>query len=290
MSLVADVLRGKTEPQRRLAGALWQRGLRAAPSSGAPVVVFAIPLVSRRRASDWGQVSGNLRRTLASLRAQSAPAWRAVVCGQDRPEGVAFDETVQFLPFGGGDKFYDKGDKRLAILDHALGTLAGRDGYYAQFDADDVLHPEVVAHIVATDNESGYLIDRGYMADLAMRAVAPLKPAAPGEDPEGDETTRAFWQLCGSCVFARFDFRTQPAHWRRLLRRLKSHKRMAEVMAQHGLPLAPVPFPAGIYTLNHGENMSRRRNRESWRMGYLTRHGLPPAEAEAALAAFGLSE
>jgi len=287
VSLLGDILRGKTGPQRRMAAALWRRGLREAPSSGAPLVVFAIPLVSRRRASDWGQVSDNLARTLASLRAQTSPGWCAYVCGQDRPEGVTFDDSVQFLPFAGGDKFYDKGDKRLAILDHAMTALAGRDGYYAQFDADDLLHPEVVAHVAVTDNGRGYLIERGYMADLAARTVAPLVPAGPGDDPEGDETTRAFWQLCGSCVFARFDFRTQPEHWRRLLRRLKSHKRMAEVMAEHGLPLEPLPFPAGLYALGHGENMSRRRNRESWRMGYLAHHALPRAEADAVLAAFG---
>ena len=287
MRLLSDLVRGKTEPQKRLLAALWRRGLRAAPSSGAPLVVFAIPLVSRRRAADWERVSENLARTLGTLRAQTSEAWCAWVCGQDRPESVAFDERVRFLPYAGGDKFYDKGDKRLALLDHAMAELAGRDGYYAQFDADDLLHPETVARIVADDNGRGYLIERGYMADLAARTVAPLVPAPPGADPEADETTRAFWQLCGSCVFARFDFRTQPEHWRRLLRRLKSHKRMAEVMAQHGLPLAPLPLAAGLYTLNHGENMSRRRNRESWRMGYLERHALPGAEAEAVLAAFG---
>ena len=62
---------------------------------------------------------------------------------------------------------------------------------------------------------------------------------------------------------------------------------MAEVMAQHGLPLEALPFPAGLYALGHGENMSRRRNRESWRMGYLERHALSQAEADAVLATFG---
>ena len=66
MSLLKDFVRGKTPLQRKWAAGLWQRGLHAQPSSGAGLVVFAIPLVSRRRASDWERVSSNLARTLAS--------------------------------------------------------------------------------------------------------------------------------------------------------------------------------------------------------------------------------
>ncbi len=287
MGLLSDVVRGKTPLQRRLAGALWQRQLKARPSSGDPLVVFAIPLVSRRRASDWERVSLNLQRTLDSLYAQTSDKWCAYVCGQDRPSSVTFSEKVRFLDYRGGDKFYDKGDKRLAILDAALHDLDGQDGYYAQFDADDLLHPDVVAHIVETDNERGYLIESGYMADLDAGQVAPLRPGPSPASEDAVESLRAFWQLCGSCVFARFDFRDQPKQWRRLLRRLKSHKRMSEVMAQHGLPLMPIPFAAGLYALNHGENMSRRRNRETWRMGYLDHHALPPSKAAEVLKDFG---
>ncbi|MEM9248442.1 MAG: glycosyltransferase family 2 protein [Pseudomonadota bacterium] len=288
MSLLGDALRGKTPFQKRLAGRMWQRALKPVASSGTPLVVFAIPLVSRRRASDWDQVSSNLAATLGSLRRQTSDQWVAYVCGQDRPRDVAFDTQVQFLPFGGGDKFYDKGDKRLAMLDTAVRDLAGRDGYYAQFDADDLLHPEVVRHVIEEDNGRGYVIDTGYMADLAAPCVAPLRPGAPGSTPDDLEADRAFWELCGSCVFARYDFRTQSLHWRRLLRRLKSHKRMVEVMAQHGLPLDPIPFPSGLYALNHGENMSRRRKRESWRLTYLRHHALPEVEARRVLRDFGL--
>ncbi|MEM0936080.1 MAG: glycosyltransferase family 2 protein [Pseudomonadota bacterium] len=284
MRLLRDIFRGKTGVQKRTVAALWRRRLRETPPSDTPLVVFAVPLVSKRRATDWSMVSANLARTLATFRTQTSGAWCAYVCGQDRPDGVRFDAHVQFLPYAGGDKFYDKGDKRLRIIDRAMADLAGRDGYYAQFDADDLLHPGVVAHIAGDNNGRGYIIEAGYVADLGAPRIAPLFGERPGEAPQP-----AFWHLCGSCVFARFDFRTQPRLWRRLLRRLKSHKRMAEVMAQHGLPLAALPFPAGIYLLNHGENMSRRRQRERGRLGYLDRHALPSEVTANVLAEFGQS-
>jgi len=282
VTLARDILRGKTGPQKRVAAALWRARLRAAPGSGDPLVIFAIPLISKARSADWGRVSANLAATLASLRAQTSPRWRAFVCGQDRPEGVGFEPgRIDFVPHRGRAKFYDKGDKRLALIDAAMAACAGRDGYYAQWDADDLLHPGVVAHVTGGDNLRGYLINRGYVADIEAEIFATLGP-----DPA--EGGRPFWQACGSCSFVRCDFRAQPRHWRRLLRRMSSHTRIPEWMALTGMPLDPIDFPAAIYSFNHGENMRRRRGQDARRVAEMTARALPPARVDAVRRAFGL--
>ena len=285
MAMGLDVLRGKTRPQRRLAGRLWQARLRPAPSSGNPLVIFAIPLISKARAGDWGRVSANLAATLDSLAAQRSGSWAALVCGQDRPEGVDLERVgggrVRFVPYRGRAKFYDKGDKRLALIDAAMAAFAGRDGYYAQWDADDLLHPDAVGHVTAGDNGRGYLINRGYMADLAANVFAPI-------GPDAAEGGRPFWQACGSCAFVRYDFRAQPGHWRRLLRRMSSHTRIPDWMALSGMPLEELGFPAAIYAFNHGENMRRRRGKDAGRLAALEARALPPEEVARVRAAFAL--
>lgn len=278
-------------------GAAWQAKLDAQPPSDDPVVVFAIPLIGRKRAQDWTTVCRNLARTMASIRNQTDPRWRVYICGQDRPDGVVFDDKVRFVPFRGlvlpklekGMRGYDQGDKRVRLLDTVLRELSGRDGYYARWDADDILHPEVVRHVCEDNNGRGYLIETGIMADVDAGRMGWLAPS------DEDGTTKAFWRMCGSSSFVRFDFRRQPRHWKQLMGRLSSHKRLVEWMAVHGMPLEPIPFPAGLYTYNHGENASAIKNNAtdaasdpSNRMGYLERNALDAAEAESQVAAFGL--
>lgn len=279
---LSNVLKGKTGPQMRLGGWLWQQTARALPPSGRPQLFFAVPLVSRRRAGDWATIEANLARTLAAFRAQTRGDWQAVVCGQDRPDAGLFDDRVTFLPFAGSDKFYDKGDKRVALLRHIAAT-AGADGYYMQFDADDILHPRFAEHVLGDDNGRGYLIDRGWMADVAAGLFARLAPKA-----AGGASSIPFNRYCGSSSAIRVDFRPGARGSRALLAKLRAHGRIPAQMAAHGLPLEPVPFPAAIYMVNHGENMVERRGNLGGKLDYMARHLVPEAEVAAIRRDFGL--
>ena len=57
-------------------------------------------------------------------------------------------------------------------------------------------------------------------------------------------------------------------------------------MACHGLPLDPVPFPAGLYLVNHGENMVERRGNLGGKLAYLERNLVPAPEVAGIAAAF----
>ncbi|WP_116131652.1 glycosyltransferase family 2 protein [Tropicimonas sp. IMCC34043] len=279
---ISNLLKGKTGPQMRAGGWLWRQWAQALPPSDRPQMFFAVPLVSRRRAGDWGMVEANLARTLASFRAQSRGDWQAVVCGQDRPDAGLFDDRVSFLPFDGSDKFYDKGDKRVALLRHISRTVAA-DGYYMQFDADDILHPRFVEHVLSDDNGRGYLIDTGYMADLAAGLFARLAPKSPDA-----ASNIPFNRYCGSSNAIRVDFRAGARGSAKLLTKLRAHGRIPAQMAAHGLAMDPVPFAAAIYLVNHGENMVERRGNLGGKLDYMQRHLVPEAEVAAIRRDFGL--
>lgn len=278
---IKDIWLGKTGPQRRLKGWLWQRRTPRRPSSGDPLVLFAIPLIGRHRATDWARVCANLAETLAALQRQSDGQWRALICGQDRPDlppALAGDPRIAFVPYRGRDKFYDKGDKRIALIRHIGQTVRG-DGYYMQLDADDILHPALVAHVRGADNGAGHVITRGYVADLDGGRMAPLGPE-PGRAP--------FNLMCGSCNIVRYDLR-QGRAWLRVLRVLRAHGTVPATLADYGLHLEPVPFPAALYLVGHGENMVRRRGTEGGKFDYLDRHGLPADQQARIRAEFGVS-
>ncbi|SLN13944.1 hypothetical protein [Roseisalinus antarcticus] len=279
MTVVSDVLKllqGKTRAQSRLRGRIWRLLRGAAAPSDDPLVIFAIPLVSRRRSSDWDQVTANLSATLASFLRQTDGNWMALICGQDRPDDLPDDPRITFLKARVGDKFYDKGDKRRQLIAHVARRIR-RDGYYMQFDADDILHPEAVAHMRGDHNGRGYLISRGYFVHAGARRLAPLEP------PE-----KPFHLACGSSSAVYVDFRTHR-HDARLLAEHRSHTRVAETCAEWGQPLDEIPFPAALYMVGHGENMIQRRGKLEDRLGHLDAHEITsPAARDTILAAFGL--
>ncbi|KAA9008913.1 glycosyltransferase family 2 protein [Histidinibacterium aquaticum] len=274
MSLLR-VLQGKTRTQGRWRARLWRWRRPEAEPSDDPLVLFALPLVSRRRASDWARVEENLRGTLEAFRRQSDPNWRAVICGQDRP-ALPEDDRIDFIEAKVGDKFYDKGDKRRQLIAQVARTVR-RDLYYMQHDADDILHPDVVAHIRKGHNGRGYLIDRGYFVHAGTRRLAPLFP------PE-----RPFHKTCGSSAAVYADFREHRLD-ARLLYEHRSHTQVAGICEDWGRPLEPIPFAAGLYMVGHGENMIERRGKLEQRLGYLDANEITdPAEREEILRAFGL--
>ena len=63
-----------------IGAAAWKKSYRPMPVSSDPLVVFAAPLMSRAFADDWGTVSRTVARAVASLRAQTDPNWRLLIC------------------------------------------------------------------------------------------------------------------------------------------------------------------------------------------------------------------
>ncbi|MEL7212184.1 MAG: glycosyltransferase family 2 protein [Pseudomonadota bacterium] len=272
-----NFIRGKLPWQLRLKAAIWRRMTPMRPPSDTPIVVFAIPLVSKRRAPDWDVVCQNLNATLGALKSQSTSSWKALICGQDMPDGLVANNQIEFLKSTVSDKFYDKGDKRRQIIAHMARTLK-TDGYYFQLDADDLLHPDLVAHICTDHNGAGYYLEHGYLYDVGRDLLAPLGGNA-----------AAFWTLCGSSTAAYFDFR-RSKRFRALLNELKSHKRIISRMQTYGFTMQPVPFPAGLYLVNHGQNMIERRGNLGGKLSYAEEHALhDPVEIARIKETFRLS-
>ncbi|MFD1342479.1 glycosyltransferase family A protein [Litorisediminicola beolgyonensis] len=271
-------------------GRAWRAAHPPRPPSDTPEVVFVIPLISKARAHDWARVCRTLADTLASLRAQTSPAWRALVCCQDRPEGIAFDDTVSFLPFERPDEVspetvtkFDNHAKKTQMILHLAKTHGG-DGYLFQLDADDMLHPELVAHMVGDNNGAGYLIPKGYMMHAETRALAYLGPKRLRYP-----FANRFDRECGSSSAIRFDFRDGDACLEPIRKRGK-HKEIADHMAAYGFEMTEVPFPAALYVIGHGENMRQRRGKMGAKERYLRRNRLSKGDDRAARAAFGLAE
>ncbi len=283
-----DIARGDTILQRRLAGWRWQRANRAPMRASRPDradlrVVFAIPLIGRAKAADWDGVRARLAATLGSLRRQTDSRWMAIVCCQDEPAGISFDERMRFLRFDRSVPGYDNHAKTGAIRKWL--ARQGGAGYYFPLDADDLIHPGLVAHVLQDDNRGGYLIDKGYLLDHARLDLAVLQPA----DAAYPEATE-FYRNCGSSSALWFDF-ASGADCETLLAARGNHRKVARNMVAYGVRVERVPFHAAIYVMNHGDNLRQKRGLMAGKMKHFDLNPVQDPARRAEIAeTFGFAE
>ncbi|MBR9840621.1 MAG: hypothetical protein GYB50_22440 [Rhodobacteraceae bacterium] len=245
--------------------ALDLRAATGGPRPAAQEVIFLVPLVGPHHVGDWQAVSERLAQTVESLQRQDG-AWRAVICCQERPP-LPDDPRLIWLPFTDPTPGNDKWRKLAALCDH-LAELGRGPAYVMSFDADDLLRDGTVAEMLARQ-ESGYVVETGFVMDHATRGVAlagPRSMTMPLRKP--------FWKLCGSCAAVFHD----PAlpQSAAFLRAMTAHEhRMFPYLARlAGRRLRPLARPSVLYVLNHGENFGARRGRVGFKTRFVQRYAV----------------
>ncbi|PRY25009.1 hypothetical protein CLV78_102186 [Aliiruegeria haliotis] len=246
--------------------ALERRADGAARPPHDPAVVFLIPLVGRHHVGNWADVEARLRATVDSLIGQTSDRWVAVICGQDAPDTIPFNDQIRFhrftTPVPGNDKW-----AKLAQLCQTLPHLGVTSGYAMTFDADDLLNRRAVEEMVRRKASGGYLVTRGLVLDAQSRQIgqcAPQSLLAPGR--------KAFWKMCGSCAAWRFDLSVDTRDAEFLAAATAHEHRMFPYLAAlAGRPMTPLNQDGAMYIVNHGENFGVRRGRVGFKTRYVTR-------------------
>jgi hypothetical protein len=217
---------------------------------------FAIPFKPRHACADWEQAQANLRRTIRSVRgaAVTEPAIVAIAC-HDEPElgDVGADVHVLPVPFaepadrrGGGR---DKSNKRRFIGAWLRQALIGDEAYVMFLDADDLVRKNIIEYALAHGHGS-YVVDHGYVFDVASGLLWHRR--------------QGFHRTCGSSFVVRFTRDELPSSWEDTASPFgqfgsspdqRGHPDYDQVASDLGRPPAALPFPAVVYTVNHGESL-----------------------------------
>jgi hypothetical protein len=219
-----------------------------------PAVVIGISLVSKRVAADWALTETLLRRTLRSVLNQDEPRWRAVICGHDRPDLPELDDPrITFMESDIDPPSEARNFRRDKMWKRRLAAAVLRDlggGYFCPLDADDLIHRGLVGHVLESDNRRGYGIGHGYVEDFANERLAPV----PGV------WSAPFDRVCGSSAMLYFDADELPRDGRPDpelgFNLFQAHAYWPIVAEELGRPLEHIPFPAGVYVVNHSQNLS----------------------------------
>ncbi len=221
--------------------------------------MFAIPFAARCVTLDWDLSCELLARTLRSVLNQSDSDFYVGVCCHDIPvlpvdirDRVNLVEADFPSPTERSKYLGDKRRKKEKLA-RILSEMGG--GYYFGLDCDDLVSRDLVAYARKEADGNGYLIDTGYVLDAKAGILAPI-PGAPG-----GWLDRPLNRECGSCAILNLSCSELPGGelFRRnegLFLQMKLHAQYGAEAAAIGRPLKPIPFPALVYVLNTGNNVS----------------------------------
>ncbi|WP_438766463.1 hypothetical protein [Kushneria sp. TE3] len=247
---------------------------------------FGIPLRAKACSQNWTMVCNNLEQTLLSLARQSRADFRVLVACHERPEVDTFGLDVEFIiaetPPPAPDAVNSKGEPvndkpmKKALVGVALARQVDQPFYYMHLDADDLIHPELVATTLADDNRCGYLIDKGIIFDRLNHRFALCCPER-----------LAFWKHCGSCAVVYITPDELPASIkdkRCYFMQFQRHKEYADLAEQHGRPLTAYDDYMAVYMVNHGENdYTAYRNRGEGKENYVRKYAESDTDFQARL-------
>ena len=232
-------------------------------------LAFLIPFKPRSACSDWELAQANLRRTIRSVQRASKDTSLIVVACHDEPELADCEPgvEVQRVPFppppagvvveGGRDKARKR---RFAAA--WLRQEVGGDCYIMFLDADDLVHRDLPAYVLANEQGS-YLVDAGYILDASSGLHWRIRSG--------------FGRICGSSFICAFREDELPSAWDDdsapfaqfgVRPDQRGHHEYADLAAELGRPPVRVPFPAVVYVANHKESRwgqrTGRQRRPTW--------------------------
>jgi len=255
------------------------------------MLAFIIAVKHPKRSRSYDRVTDLLRRTLASVEAQTDKHFVTVIVCNQQPQWATatknrFFVEVDFPPAAPPSNvteadswsFADKGAK------NAVGLLHARQfapTHVMFVDADDFVSRRLAEHVRRHSGAPGWYFETGLVYSGKFRIA---------------EVREKFWSYCGTSHILRYDLLPVPVDLGvaptldavvqalgtfYVQRILGCHVDFGHYVAERGLELAPLPIMGAVWHADTGENASRLW----WGWGHSTfgpvwGKALTPEEAE----------
>lgn len=221
------------------------------------MLVFVIPLKSKKNAKDWKLTCKLLERTLRSICRQTDPNFRVIVVCHEKSDVQFNHPRIQYLevkfpvPSKAQEKEYDKGRKIISGLMYARQLSPD---YVMIADADDCFSCNLADFVNQNPKFiKGWLLTKGYVYEEGSPFIYYYKNSY-------------FHTWCGSCNIIRYDLlpipeKCEPEDFSDELIFYYSghnHAKVSEQMASEGNPFQELPFAGVIYMIGHGDNLFQR--------------------------------
>lgn len=201
------------------------------------MIIFIVPLRSRKSTNSWDQTILLLERTLISICGQTCIDMKVLVVCNEKPD-IEFDSPfVEYisvdLPLPKNDYFAKERDKAKRLLIGAEFAKKFNPTHLMAVDADDLISNKIAALIKSKPDANGYFLNNGYIHESGSNLLYYLR--------------KDFDQYCGTCIIIKanlFDLLFEDG--------IYQHK--GSTLVSHSVVLEKLPFRGGIYSRCNGEN------------------------------------
>lgn len=211
------------------------------------MLVFIVPVKSKKVSGDWESFIKLVERTLKSICSQTDQNFRVIVSCHETPEiGYKNDKiefhNMEFLPpnLAGLDweqaRQAKEGDKTNKILEGFALAQKYEPSHIMVVDSDDCISHKIVEFVHKDANKTtGWYINKGYYYQEG-KPYAFLKKTN-------------FNQFCGSCIIIKNEFAKEL-----ILQEPFLYYNHFTMNLPNGKELAPLPFAGAMYSMANGEN------------------------------------
>jgi hypothetical protein len=234
------------------------------------LLAFAVPLIARRRATDWDRVVADLQMTVASLLNQTDPNFRIMIGANDDVRGMLpRDRRIEIVKFKEVRGPADETRKQRADRDcgYKKSVLTGQGARHrARFimyvDADDLISNRLVEIVRSIDHPSGYILRKGLVMNCRTGMVL--------DCPSEHIRFAGFDAFCASSIVLTYPTTAKKdPDWHDKIMSEGHHKARARLI-QSGSPAVDLHQELAIYRLNTGVNVTQYDENEKSHLDWLS--------------------
>ncbi|NES99878.1 MAG: glycosyltransferase family 2 protein [Sphaerospermopsis sp. SIO1G1] len=217
------------------------------------MLVFIIPIKSKKTAKSWQECSKLFDRCLRSVCNQTSQNFKVIVVCNEKPITTFKHPNVEYLivdfPPPGSD-YGAKGDDRAKRVYVALFTIKDlKPSHVMSVDSDDCISKYIAEFVNQNPDKNGWYVEQGYEYDEGSSQIAVRQ--------------KGIYRICGTCNiinYRLFKVPDQILPYDQLVgfdRFLNGHPLAKGDLEKRGNPLEPLPFPGTIYVRDQvGESIS----------------------------------
>jgi hypothetical protein len=215
------------------------------------MIVFIIPLKSKRVSKDWNRVSRLIERCVRSAINQTSENFRVIIVCHERPD-IQIDHPsisyvqVDFPPPELGQTNVisqmdrDKNRKMWLGLEYASQF---NPSYVMFVDADDCVSFHLAEFISKNPHTNGWFLDSGYVYEDGSDRIYYKK--------------EKFYLMSGTSHIINLSLiKDESLHSVYIDSGEPLHQLVVDILASRQTPLAPLPFPGAVYIVENGENIN----------------------------------
>jgi hypothetical protein len=218
---------------------------------------FAIPLISKRASRDWGQVESLLNGTLGSILNSTSQNYQILIACHDVPNTQYNNSNkikylqAEFPPLMGQNR--PMLDKIFKLKMIGLEIRKNTNNCFIMLtDADDLVSNKLVEYVNIDQDNYGYYIYKGYELEYSLKRL---------------RYCPRYHRLCGSSIILRIsesdlpvslDQKEEDNYFNKMI--YAGHRYCEPISKSLNRPLKKIPFAAGVYIINNGENHSALTN------------------------------